>query len=308
VNYNSAAFLPRCLEALSRQEERGFRTVVVDNGSTDGSADKLEGSFPQLELVRAGRHLGFAAGNNLAASHARSCRWLITLNPDAFPEPGWLAALLAAARVHPQFAMFQARLVAEADHSRLDGVGDAYHVSGLHWRQAHMARARPAHDRMREIFSPCAAAAMYRRDAFDEVQGFDEDFFCYAEDVDLGFRLRMAGHRALYVPHAVVYHVGSGTTGRRSNFSVYHGQRNLVWAFVKNMPGPLLFLFAPIHLAVNLAAILVLAMRGQGGVCFRAKVDAVRGLRRMLAKRRDIQPRRKARLRDLLAQMHFRVT
>lgn len=307
VNYNSAGLLPRCLEALSRQEERGFRTIVVDNGSTDGSADELERLFPQLELVRAGRNLGFAAANNLAASHARNCRWLVTLNPDAFPEPGWLAALLAAASVHPQFAMFQARLVAEADHSRLDGVGDVYHVSGLHWREAHMKRASLAHDRMREIFSPCAAAAMYRRDAFDEVQGFDEDFFCYAEDVDLGFRLRMAGHRALYVPHAVVYHVGSATTGRRSDFSVYYGQRNLVWAFVKNMPGPLLFLFAPIHLAVNLAAIVVLAMRGQGGVTFRAKVDAVRGLRRMLAKRRVIQPRRKARLRDLVAQMHFRV-
>ena len=307
VNYNSAGFLPRCLEALARQDVQGFRTIVVDNGSTDGSVDELEQLFPWVELVRAGGNLGFAAGNNLAASRARDCRWLVTLNPDAFPERGCLRALLAAAQANPQFTMFQARLVADADHAKLDGVGDAYHVSGLFWREAHMAPASAVYDRAREIFSPCAAAAMYRRDAFDEAQGFDEDFFCYAEDVDLGFRLRLAGYRALYVPGAVAYHVGSGTTGRRSDFSVYHGHRNLVWAFVKNMPASLLIFFAPLHVLMNIAAIAVLTLRGQGRIAWRAKIDALRGLRRMIAKRRAIQPRRKVPVRDLLARMHLRV-
>jgi GT2 family glycosyltransferase len=303
VNYNSSRSLARCLDALARQELHGFRTIVIDNASTDGSADHVERDFPWVKLIRAGRNLGFAAGNNLGAVHAHDSEWLITLNPDAFPEPGWIGALLAAARANPAFSMFQSRLIAEADHSTLDGVGDVYHVSGLHWREGHMLPDSAAYDRPREIFSPCAAAAMYRRDAFEQAQGFDEDFFCYAEDVDLGFRLRLVGHRALYVPDAVVYHVGSGSTGRRSDFSVYHGQRNLVWSFVKNMPASLLLVYWPAHVFMNIAAIAILAFRGQGRVAWRAKLDAIHGLRRMLAKRRSIQPMRNISVRDLLAQM-----
>jgi len=303
VNYNSGGHLSRCLQALARQELRGFRTIVVDNASTDGSADAVERDFPAVQLLRPGKNLGFAAGNNLAAAHAAGCDWLITLNPDAFPEPGWLTALLRAARDHPQFAMLQAKLMSDADRTILDGAGDVYHVSGLHWREAHMCPATEAYDESREIFSPCAAAAMYRRDAFDQAHGFDEDFFCYAEDVDLGFRLRLAGHRALYVPDAVVYHVGSASTGRRSDFSVYYGQRNLVWSFVKNMPPWLLLAYLPLHLLMNIAVVALLAQRGQAGVAWRAKVDAFQGLRPMMAKRRSIQPTRTVTSRDLLAVM-----
>jgi GT2 family glycosyltransferase len=118
VNYNGSGFLVRCLEALARQEAQGFRTIVIDNASTDGSADHLERDFPWVEVFHAGKNLGFAAGNNLGAARAHGCEWLITLNPDAFPEPGWLAALLAAAHANPQFSMLQARLIAEADLAR----------------------------------------------------------------------------------------------------------------------------------------------------------------------------------------------
>jgi len=303
VNYNSDGHLSRCLQALSKQEVLGFRTIVVDNASSDGSADTIERDFSWARLVRPGKNLGFAAGNNLAARYAKDCDWFITLNPDAFPEPGWLKALLRAADEHPQFAMFQAKLITDADRTILDGAGDVYHVSGLHWREAHMCPANEIYDERREIFSPCAAAAMYRRDAFDQAHGFDEDFFCYAEDVDLGFRLRLVGHRALYVPDAVVYHVGSASTGRRSDFSVYYGQRNLVWSFVKNMPPWLLFAYLPLHLLMNIAVVALLAPRGQAGVAWRAKVDAFQGLRSMLAKRRTIQPTRTVSGRELLAVM-----
>jgi len=123
-----------------------------------------------------------------------------------------------------------------------------------------------------------------------EVGGFDEDFFCYLEDVDLGFRLRLAEHRCLYVPSSVARHVGSGTTGgQHSDFALYHGHRNLVWTYLKNMPGALFWIFLPLHLVMNLVALVVFGWRGQGKVMFRAKRDAVLGLPRMWAKRRQLQ-------------------
>lgn len=148
----------------------------------------------------------------------------------------------------------------------------------------HSAPVASCTEPCREVFSPCAAAALYRRSALRAVGGFDEDYFCYVEDVDLGFRLRLAGHKALYVPDAVVHHVGSGTTGgQHSDFAVYHGHRNLVWTFVKNMPGMLFWLLLLLHVMINLATILWFAVKGRGGVILRAKRDALLGLPRMCA-------------------------
>ena len=187
-----------------------------------------------------------------------------------------------------------------ADPSVLDGRGDAYHVSGLAWRIDHGAHAVSHSVAVSEVFSPCAAAALYRRSALLEVGGFDEDFFCYVEDVDLGFRLRLAGHKALYVPDAVVHHVGSGMTGgQHSNFAVYHGHRNLVWTYVKNMPVLLFWLFLPLHVAMNLVTLVVFTLRGQGRVIWRAKWDAIKGLRKMWWKRQAIQSTRMATVREI---------
>ncbi|MBA2673410.1 glycosyltransferase family 2 protein, partial [Ramlibacter sp.] len=143
-----------------------------------------------------------------------------------------------------------------------------------------------------EIFSPCAAAALYRRAAWDAVDGFDEDFFCYLEDVDLGFRMRLAGWRCVHVPESVCYHAGSALTGRRSDFSTYHGQRNMVWLFVKNMPSWLFWLLAPAHLVLNLLAPPALARRAQFGVAWRAKRDALRAWPALWRKRRAVQRQR----------------
>jgi GT2 family glycosyltransferase len=144
------------------------------------------------------------------------------------------------------------------------------------------------------VFAPCAAAALYRRDALVKVGGFDESYFAYLEDVDLGFRLRLAGYRCLYVPDAVVRHVGSATTGgQRSDFSVYHGHRNLVWTYFKNMPWPLFWLYLPQHILLNFVSIVYFALRGQGRVILRAKWDALKGLPRILKERRRIQKSRR---------------
>ena len=293
VNFNSGALLGECLRHLHSQTRRPEQVIVVDNASSDGSADRLESEYPEVECIRADRNLGFAAANNLAVRRAGEVKWLALLNPDAFPQPDWLERLLAAADNHPECASFGARLVDANDSGRLDGTGDVYHVSGLAWRRDHGRLTATGASVGGDIFAPCAAAALYRRSAFLEADGFDEDFFCYFEDIDLGFRLRLLGYRSRYVPDAVVRHVGSAVTGRRSPFSLYHGHRNLVWTYVKNMPGPLFWFYLPQHLLLNLGAVLWYALRGQAGPLLRAKRDALGGLSRCWRQRYVIQSRRR---------------
>jgi GT2 family glycosyltransferase len=196
------------------------------------------------------------------------------------------------------------RLVNSGDPSILDGAGDAYHVSGLVWRIGHGLPVPIFAEHEHEVFSPCAAAALYRRHAFNKIGGFDEDYFCYVEDVDLGFRLRLAGHRCLYVPRSVAHHVGSGTTGgQHGDFALYHGHRNLVWTFVKDMPGILFWLLLPLHVVLNLVSIIWFALQGRGGVILRAKRDALLGLPRMWRKRRHVQQTRVASIGEIWLQL-----
>lgn len=293
VNWNGASFLEQCLSALMVQTVKPHEIILLDNASTDGSIEIVR-QFPAVRVIALNQNMGFARGNNLAIEAAsKGAEWIVLLNPDAYVEPDWLETLLTAAHNNPSFDVFASKLLIEADPTLLDGVGDAYHMSGLVWRTGHGRPATefPAHPF--EIFSPCAAAAMYRRSAFIELGGFDEDYFCYVEDVDLGFRLRLAGYRCLYVPQSVVHHVGSGTTGgQHSDFSIYHGHRNLVWTFVKDMPGILFWLLLPLHILLNLASIVWFALQGHGRVILRAKHDALWGLPKMWRKRREIQKKR----------------
>lgn len=290
VNWNGGQFLERCLAALMAQALKPHEIILVDNASSDGSLEIVR-RFPSVRLMVQDQNTGFARGNNLAIEAAfKESEWIALINPDAFADPRWLEALLLAAKLNPGFDVFGSKLVNAANPTLIDGAGDAYHISGLVWRMGHGRSVPTAASSEREVFSSCAAAALYRRSALRELGGFDEDYFCYLEDVDLGFRLRLAGYRCLYVPQSVARHVGSGTTGgQHSDFSTYHGHRNLVWTFVKNMPGALFWLLLPLHLLLNIVSVILITARGQGSVIRRAKIDAIRGLPQAWAKRRQIQ-------------------
>lgn len=302
VNWNAGAYLARALEAVAAQTRAADRVIVVDNASTDGSRAAIDG-FPSVELIALDRNAGFAEGNNIAAQAAVGCDWLALLNPDAFPAPDWLATLEAATGAHPDVAMFASELRMHADETRLDGAGDAYHVSGLPWRIGHGEPARLSEMRPVEVFSPCGAAAFVRRDAFDAVGGFDPSFFCYVEDVDLAFRLRLRGHRCLLIPGAIVRHVGSGTTEYQSAFAVYHGHRNLVWAWAKNMPGWWWMFYAPQHIVLTMASLLRFGLNGHLRTIVRAKWDALGGLPRVLVERKRVQRTRTVEARTLMKAM-----
>lgn len=288
VNFNAGAMIERCLAALDRQTYRDFRVIVVDNASTDGSADGIAARHPDVVLVPAGANLGFAAGNNLGLRHAGDADWILLLNPDAYAAPDCLERFVAAA-VAGGFDFFGCRMRLADAPELLDGTGDVYHTSGVAWRRDHGVGAATGAHEPGEIFAPCAAAALYRRADFEAVGGFDERYFCYFEDIDLAFRLRLRGLRCSYVPDAVVDHVSSGITGKRSDFATYHGHRNMVWTYVKDMPAVLFWLYLPLHLCANLIAIVACAARGQFRVVLRAKRDALLGLPRVLRERARVQ-------------------
>ena len=301
VTWNSGALIGKTLRSLQNQTYPISEVIVVDNASTDSSVMDLEEFYPPVKVIRLENNIGFAAANNQAMRVvSKDCNRLALLNPDAFPEPTWLESLMDAVKHHPEYTFFGSRLMNAKEPSHYDGTGDSYHVSGLVWREGHGYAADTSARKVKEIFSPCAAAALYRKDAFVEANGFDEDYFCYVEDVDLGSRLRLLGYHCLYIPDAMAYHVGSASTGgQHSDFAIYHGHRNLVWTYVKNMPGALFWLLLPLHIVLNFVTIIWFSLQGQYVVILKAKWDAIWGIPRMWKKRCDIQRNRNASFRDI---------
>jgi GT2 family glycosyltransferase len=302
--WNSIRLLQHCLGCLAEQIFQNFEIIIIDNASSDASIENLDEKWPTLmfQIKKLSSNLGYAVANNMGARLAHG-KWLALLNADAFPEPDWLEKLLHAAEENPEYKIFASRQIQANAPELLDGAGDAYHITGLAWRQDYNQSSKDHGHQMGEVFSACPTAALYSREVFLSVGGFDEDYFSYFEDVDLGFRLRLSGEKCLYVPEAVVHHVGSASTGKRSDFSVYYGYRNMIWTFVKNMPFPLFWLFLPLHIGTLLFFVIYLTLRGQGKVIGKAIFDAMRGLPKMLKKRQEIQRNRKITSRELLRVM-----
>jgi GT2 family glycosyltransferase len=301
LNWNGRPYLDACLTPLLAQEFRDFEVVLIDNGSTDSSAEFVAERFPSVRLIRSERNLGFAAGNNLAIQ-ATTSAFVATLNNDTRVEPGWLSALVAASESDPRVGSCASKMLFAAQPEIIDSAGIAPDVAGIAWNRQAGERDTPtlAFPRKRgreergwvEVFGASAGAALYRRAMLDEIGLFDEDFFAYLEDIDLAWRARLAGWRCLYVPEARVYHVHSATVGMRSAFKGYHLGRNKLWTIVKNYPMPELALYAPVIGLYDLLAVAYHLLVRRDLSPLRGRLAAVGGLQRMLAKRRAIQKKR----------------
>ncbi|HSB97251.1 MAG TPA: glycosyltransferase family 2 protein, partial [Spongiibacteraceae bacterium] len=202
VNYYSAVFLRHCLEAVAAQSFLPSHILIVNNGDTEGALDFVAELYPNCRVIEQ-QNIGFAAGNNLALSLLTDCDWVALLNPDAYPEPDWLENLVSCLKQNPDIDVVSCQMLQVRDPEVLDGCGDCYHVSGLAWRDRHGERVAIAQE-YTEVFSACCAAALFRRSALLAVGGFDESFFCYFEDVDLGFRLRLQGFSCIHTTKAIV--------------------------------------------------------------------------------------------------------
>ena len=287
LNWNGRSWLGGCLEALRQQVGGPFEIVLVDNGSTDGSADFVRERFPECRVVALGVNIGFAAGNNAGARGA-TVPYLAFLNNDTKVDPGWLAALVAAAESDPSVGLVTSRVVFMDRPDVIDSAGDGYLRCGGAFKHLHGQRV-DGRLASREVFGACGAAFLIRRDLFEVLGGFDEDLFMVYEDVDLSYRARLRGGRCVYADAASVKHAGSASLGLASSLAVYHGQRNLEWTWIKNSPRALLVRSLPAHVLYNLAGLAAYARAGRLGAWCRGKVAALRGLPAVWRKRREVQ-------------------
>lgn len=297
VNWNGRSLLPECLEGLARQTFRDFDTVVVDNGSTDGSVQFVKDRYPWVKVIALSENVGFCRANNLALRQAEA-PYAALLNNDAVAAPGWLENLVAALDRNPEAGSAASKMVSYWNPAALDCAGAGYSRAG-----AGIIRGRglPAADFNREewVFGACAGAAIYRTGMLREIGPFPEHFFLLYEDVDLSFRAQLKGYRCLFVPDAVVAHKMSSSIVHDSPTSIYYGHRNLEWVWIRNMPCVLLARTFGRHLAYLIGCMAFFLMRGQGGIFFRSKKDALKGLSRAFRARKEIHRRRGIANRDL---------
>lgn len=288
-NWNGERFLKICLPSLREQRFRDFKTIVVDNGSSDGSVAFVKDNFPEARLIALQENLGFASAAN-AGIRASGTELIVLLNNDTEQDSGWLEALVRAADAHPEAGLFASKLVDFHDRRFLDGAGDALRLSGLPYRLGHGERDHGRFDSPGHVFGACAAAAMYRRSMLDEVGLFDEDFVSYCEDGDLSFRAQLAGYRCYYVPDAVVYHMGSASTGgKRSATATRLGTRNSIGLLVKDLPLSVVPHVLPFFVLGQLARLLTAAATGGLRAHLEGLAEAWRHLPRTLKKRREVQ-------------------
>lgn len=311
--WNGARHLPTCLDALRAQRPvaeapRPFdpaseaEILVVDNGSTDQSAEILA-RYPEVRVLALPENLGFAGGVNTGIRAARG-EILVLLNNDTEAAPTWLAALVAGLDAAPEAGMAASKLRLFDRRDTLHTTGDTLDIAGFAANRGVWERDEGQHDEAREVFAPNAGAGAYRRRVLDDVGLFEEAFESYYEDVDLAWRARLAGHRCVFVPEAVVYHHLSATGG--GPYASFRVARNRIWTIARCYPGPLLrrHLGAVLAAQLRLAADALRHVRGpEARATFRGLLAGALTWPRWLAARRRIQATRTVSLEELDALM-----
>jgi len=287
VNWNGRHLLPDCLKSLRAQEFKEFKTILVDNGSSDGSIDWVRGCYPEVKVIPLKTNTGFCVANNVGYRAAKS-KYIALLNNDAIAHPFWLHHLVATLETHDRAGFAASKILNYEKPFMIDRAGDSYTRAGAGLLRGR-GMASNAYDQQEWIFGACAAAALYRKRMIDEIGFFNEDFFLLYEDVDLSFRAQLKGYRCLYVPEAKVYHKTSSSIIRDSPTSIYFGHRNSEWVYFQNMPGRLLARTILLHLVHSAGSFLYFSRHGGMKSILRAKRDALKHIQKVLRNRRTIQ-------------------
>lgn len=244
-NWNGAPMLAECLRSLSAQTFTGFRVIVVDNGSEDDSVAMLERDFPDVKILRSDKNRGFSVAVNRGISSA-AAPWLLLLNNDMEVAPDCLENLRIAIERYEDYQFFSLKMLNYHQRDLLDGAGDAVLKGGVGYRLGTMEKDSEHYSTDRDTFGACAGAALYKKELFEIIGLFDPDFFAYLEDVDLNMRARRRGLKCRFVGSAVVYHIGSATSGSKINdLTVRLSTRNNIRVIIKNYSLSMFIRFLP---------------------------------------------------------------
>lgn len=305
VSYNGWPDLERCLTALARDPfcaGASCEILLLDNGSSDGSADLAATAFPHVRVLTSPTNLGFGAGNNLAAGHARG-EYLAFLNPDTVVETGWLQALIAALQNTPGAGLATSKILLREDPAHINTCGGDLHLTGLHLCRG-MGLDSNELAEMEAVGAVSGAAFALRRDLFLALGGFDGDFFMYVEDSDLSWRARLAGYTCLYVPDSVVHHRYSLRFGP---LKTYYQERNRYLMLLKTLRWPTLLVLLPALLLAEVVTwgYVLLSDRPHWRNKLRAYGDIVRRWPAILEQRRQVQALRRVSDHAVLSRSTF---
>lgn len=297
-NYNGSKYIRTCLESLKIQKGVRFEVIIVDNASEDDSVAIAQEIYPEAEYILLEKNYGFCRAVNEGIKKAQA-PFVLLLNNDTEAAPEFVRNLWSAIQNQPHIFSIEAKMIQLHDRDKIDSAGSYYCALGWAFAYGH-GKAAEVYKDARPIFAACGGAAIYRKSVFDEIGYFDEEHFAYLEDIDIGYRARIQGYENWFEPSAVVYHVGSGTSGSRHNeFKVKYSSRNNVYLIYKNMPWPQILLNSPFLIAGFLSKWMFFSHKGFGKIY-------VRGLKNgLILSRQQKKQKVKFRKENLKNYMHI---
>ncbi len=290
-NWNGIKFVGMCLDSMAHSTFKDFEVIVVDNGSTDGSRELIEEKYPHVRLIKLPENMGFARACNEGIK-ASDAEYICLLNNDIEIDPDWLGELVEGMERHPECGMGTTKMMFLDERDVFYNTGDLFHAWSAGGGRGQGEKDAGQYDREEYVFGACAGAGIYRRELFENVGIFDEDFFIFAEDVDLNMRSQLQGMKCVYLPKAKVYHIGTATVGLYSDRYVYLCKRNDIFVLIRNYSLKMYFKYLWTILKHQFGDIKYFTSRGQGLVLLKSKIDALKMLSPMLARRFRIQSAR----------------
>jgi len=286
-NWNGIKFLKICLDSIKKQTYNNYEVIIVDNGSTDNSILFIKKHYPWVKLIKLDKNIGFSPAVNLGIKSSNG-ELIALINNDLEMDINWLKIISDSADKYPEYGFFACKMLDFKHRNLIDSCGDAMSWSGRSWKLYEFETTSKITENY-PVFGACAGAAVYRKKMLDKIGLFDEDFFAYLEDVDLDFRAQLAGYKCLFIANAIVYHIGSGTSGKRSGFSFELMIKNHYHLIYKNFPTIKLFSSLPKLLYSELRLFIA-------AIKYKFLINYLRGLYRafkefprMIKKRKQIQ-------------------
>lgn len=287
VNWNGRNLLQDCLGAILDQSYQNYEIIVVDNASQDDSVDFITKRYPRVKVISLKENTGFTGGN-ITGVNAASGEFIVLLNNDATLSKDWLHHMVTALREDNSLGSCSSKIIIDGTN-KIDSVGDTF-TTAFTGTKIGEYQQESLFEQKCLVPGACAAAVIYKKEMLDRIGFLDEDFYLNHEDTDLNMRAWLAGWKCLFVPEAVVYHKVSASIGVLSDTSVYFFSRNNEWVWVKNVPLKYIILKFPQRVIYELASFgYFCVLKNKWKPFLRGKFDALKGVRTMLKKRKQIQ-------------------